>query len=237
MRKLLLLCFGIASMAHGQINTTTLYQGTGTGNVSQPTAQAISFVGTNGSREIVAAPYTPVNQSGDAGLTGGLTSNYNNGGFDLVVGNGTVGTPMGSESYIVSRGFRMASVGGIASGFPSAYQQWRITPHLQGYYCGGSGSGVFIQDNSLHLEFGGFSGSGPGNCPESWSMLAPNLSRSLNDDGSTTIRALRFSLPCPTTSTATGVTGEIRESVISGIAYHCYAIATNTWVRVAMATW
>lgn len=71
MKKLFLLLAITINGAQAQISTTILYPATGTGNVSQPTAAAISFVGTNGSREIVAAPYTPINKAGDT-MTGAL---------------------------------------------------------------------------------------------------------------------------------------------------------------------
>lgn len=213
----------------------------GSGNVNQVTASAISFVGTNGSRQIVAAPYMPVNKAGDT-MTGPLGSNYGNVDWSLSASPAAPGRPSTETTFRtdVDAGGEIFLQYNISQYTDVLHNQFRWSRHpLLGYYCGfpqvpGSN---FFSGTGVYLEFGGFQLGQPNNCPFYISDLAPNKSLFVLDDGSTLVNSIHYGLPCPTTSTSTGTAGESRDSIVSGVAYHCYALATNTWVRVAMSTW
>lgn len=204
----------------------------GSGNVNQVTASAISFVGTNGSRQIVAAPYTPINRSGDTGITGNLSATVGTGGWAITVN--------GSDASSLLQGTDKNFFQGLVTNNPdNIHNAWRWAMHVTGNFCGfpqvpGSN---FFNGLGVYMEFGGFQLGQPNNCPFYISNLAPNKSLFVLDDGTVSMDHYQTTAVAPTVSASTCVQGSSFDGVISGVAYHFYCLTTNHFVRVAMATW
>jgi hypothetical protein len=198
----------------------------GTGNVSWATDSATP-AGSN--------TYVQFNNNQNFGASAGMTFNTTN--STLTLGNSVNAPNITSTSRILTSG-NLTSTGNVIAA--NMFINTSITFNTGSNAVFATGSYALMRSIDNATKFAAL--TGPGNIPGAdgtyvaWSLpnTAGNVGEYLTTDGAGTMKfATAVSSSAPATASSTGQTGTI--AFDSGNIYVC--IATNTWKRVAIATW
>jgi len=202
-------------------NTATL------GNTSITNTILRGAVTTNGSFINSTAPATNALLANGATLANPISGTGTTGYLPKFTSAGVLGNSIVNESATM---INVAGAARFKEGAGTHYAEVGSDTNYSYFRGGNSGLGTLVYD---------ISGKGIFMQPFSGNLIAGGLTDNLVDrvqsNGSVLATQYKISAlnTAPASATATGTTGEIR--ITAGFIYIC--IATDTWVRTALATW